>query len=113
MMDWENGNPNARFWILKLLKDSFGPGDKLAKTDVNNNSLGIVAQGFLTKNGKKLLLINKRNIEVPLQLPAEVKDAWISYVDETTQENPPFKVQLVGDNLTLKPFSVMVLKLKD
>ena len=26
MMNWENGNPNARYWILKLLKDNFGPG---------------------------------------------------------------------------------------
>ena len=113
MMNWENGKPNARFWILKLLRDNFGPGDKLTKTDINNNSLGIVAQGFATNDGKKLLLINKRNIEVPLQLPPDAINAWVSYVDVTTHENPPMKVRLVGDNIVLKPFSVMVLKLKD
>ena len=32
MMNWENGKPNARFWVLKLLKNNFGPGDKLVST---------------------------------------------------------------------------------
>ena len=26
MMDWRNGNPNARYWVLKLLKDNFLAG---------------------------------------------------------------------------------------
>ncbi len=25
MMDWENGHPNARYWVLKLIKENFGP----------------------------------------------------------------------------------------
>ena len=32
MMNWENNKPNARFWVLKLIKDSFHPGDKLVET---------------------------------------------------------------------------------
>ncbi len=35
MMDWENNKPNARFWVLKLLKDSFHPGDKLVETIIS------------------------------------------------------------------------------
>ena len=32
MVDWDTGQPNARFWVLKLLRDNFGPGDKLVET---------------------------------------------------------------------------------
>lgn len=110
MMNWENGNPNARFWVLKLLKDNFGSGDKLV-TATYNNALGVYVQGFITKEGRKLLLINKKNIETPLQLPAEIKDTWMTYVDITTRENPPQKIQLTDVNITLKPYAVAVVTL--
>ena len=56
MMDWKNGNPNARYWILKLIKDNFGPGDKLVTTSLIGEN--IMCQGFVTAKGKKILLIN-------------------------------------------------------
>ena len=95
MMNWENGKPNARYWVLKLLKDSFEPGDELVSTHTNIS--GVVAQGFLTKNGKKVLLINKGNEEVQLRLPAEAKSAWVNFVDITTSDNLLSKEQLSGD----------------
>ena len=33
MVDWNNGKPNARYWVLKLLHDNFGPGDKLVEIE--------------------------------------------------------------------------------
>jgi len=108
MMNWENGKPNSRYWVLKLLKENFGPGDKLVNTNVHAS--GVVAQGFVTKNGKKLLLINKVDKEVQLDLPEETKDASISYVDMTTGDNPPAKEQLSGNKIKLNPFSVAVIK---
>ena len=27
MVDWNNGKPNARYWVLKLLHDNFGAGE--------------------------------------------------------------------------------------
>ena len=33
MVDWNNGKPNARFWVLKLLRDNIGAGDKLLETE--------------------------------------------------------------------------------
>ena len=110
MMNWENGNPNARFWVLKLLKDNFGPGDKLVTTGLNTSDAS--AQGFVTKEGRKILLINKKNEEIKLQLPLDTKDAWTSYVDVATRENPPVKMQLTGNVIILKPFSVAVIKLE-
>ncbi len=48
MVDWKNGHPNARFWVLKLLKDNFGPGDQLAHTEIPGNN-DVQAQAFSTK----------------------------------------------------------------
>ena len=111
MMNWENGKPNARFWVLKLLKDNFGPGDKLVSTNVNAPNIAV--QGFVTKAGKKILLINKKNEEIELQLPAEANDAQVSLVDIITRENPPSQVPLTSNTIKLKPFSVAVIKLKN
>src|SRR4029079_15601880 len=54
MMNWETGNPNARYWILKLLKDNFGPGDKLVATSLSYGD--VISQGFITAKEKKILL---------------------------------------------------------
>ncbi len=111
MMNWENGKPNARYWVLKLLKDNFGPGDILVSTDIKTTDVG--AQGFKTKDGRKILLINKKNAEIEIQLPADAKEASINYVDIMTKENPPSQVPLSSKIVKLKPFSVAVIKLKN
>ena len=111
MIDWKNPKPNARYWVLKLLKDNFGPGDKLVNTDVNSSQ--VVAQAFITTKGKKLLLINKRNKDILLELPAGIKDAEMFSVDGASNENPPIQVHLTGTSITLKPFAVSVIDIKD
>ena len=35
MVDWKDGQPNARFWVLKLLHDNFAAGDKLVEIELN------------------------------------------------------------------------------
>jgi hypothetical protein len=47
LVDWETGQPNARFWVLKLLKDHFGPGDKLVRTPQPGPF--VYAQAFLRR----------------------------------------------------------------
>jgi len=108
MMNWENGKPNARYWILKLLKDNFGPGDKLVNTSVS--SVDVIGQAFITAKGKKILLINPRNKEVKINLPAEAKNATVAFVDINTGEDPPAQQQLTGNSIELKPFGVAVLR---
>ena len=112
MMNWENGNPNARYWVLKLLKENFGPGDTLVNTSVKGKGGFIVAQGMKTRQGRKILLINKHNTEEQILLPAETKTSIIKLVDITTGENPPAQAALSGNTLTLRPFSVAVLEVK-
>lgn len=111
MMDWKNGKPNARYWVLKLLKDNFGAGDKLVGTGCN--APGVTAQAFLTKGGKKLLLINRRNKEVQVGLPSGAEGGRVQYVDVTTGDNPAGEEQITGNLIGLNPFSVAVVDFKN
>jgi len=109
MVDWTTGQPNARFWILKLLRDNFGPGDKLVKTD--GSSADVYAQGFVTKSGQhKLLLINRRNRPASISLPGAVGSVE-HYVDEETAESGAGTARLVRDSTTLSAFEVSVITL--
>ena len=107
MMNWENGNPNARYWVLKLLKENFGPGDQLAETSFK--STDVMCQAFHTSHGKNLLLINKRNREIRLEIPDEFKNSICRYVDESTGESLPGQLKLKSNKLVLQPFAVAVL----
>jgi hypothetical protein len=109
MVNWENGKPNARYWVLKLLKDNFHPGDKLVKTDLDVP--GVVAQGFTGSGGKRILLINKKNTRVDIKMPKEITTAKISYVDITTGENPPAKANITNGTIILEPFAVAVVEI--
>ncbi|HEY5405854.1 MAG TPA: glycosyl hydrolase family 39 [Ginsengibacter sp.] len=109
MMDWKNGKPNSRYWILKLIKDNFGPGDKLAATAVSGD---FYCQAFSTAKGKKILFINPRGKEVKINLPVDVKDASVQYVDEHTGEDPVAEEQLTETSITLQPYEVAVVELK-
>jgi len=86
MINWKNGNPNARYWVLKLIIDNFGPGDQLVSTtDIGNAAID--CQAFITKKGKRILLINKMNKEVPLVLAAAA-GGIVRSVDTSTREKP-------------------------
>ena len=110
MMDWENGKPNARYWVLKLIKDNFGPGDKLVSTSFNGD--GVICQAFITAKGKKLLLINQRNKEIKINLPAEAREALSENVDLTTGEGLFAQIKLTEAAIALKPFAVAVIEIK-
>jgi hypothetical protein len=107
MVNWESGQPNARYWVLKLMKENFGPGDKLVQTTLNSNE--VIAQAFITSKGKKILLINQRKKEVSISLPPEARDGTAAVVDvSTTGESE--QVQVTSNTITLKPFAVVVIK---
>jgi hypothetical protein len=112
MMNWENGNPNARYRVLRLLKENFGPGDNLVKTACKGKYGYVVAQGITTKQGRKILLINKHNTPSQVLL-AGANNSIIKQVDVNTRENPPSQTTLTGDLITLQPFSVAVVEMKE
>jgi hypothetical protein len=106
MMDWTNAKPNARFWVLKLLKDNFGPGDKLVETGTSQLPY-IVAQGFVTAKGNKLLLINKHDQTIEVQLPEGAKQAQA--VDVESGEGPARAIPIQDNKIQLNPFAVTVV----
>lgn len=109
MMNWENNKPNARFWVLKLIKDNFHPGDKLVDTKFEGKDGGnIAAQAFITPSGRKLLLANKRDTAIEVPLPdAEKATVWT--VDLETGDGPARTVKPVDGKIKLEPFAVTVV----
>ena len=110
MIDWNNGKPNARFWVLHLLKDNFHPGDQLVSTKASGDDLE--AQAFITPSGKKLLLANKRNRPIEITLPAGAENGQLQTVDEASGEDAARSGQQQGNHLTLAPFAVAVVSFK-
>lgn len=109
MMNWENNKPNARFWVLKLIKDNFHPGDRLVETSMEgSDSNDIAAQAFVTPTGHKLLLANKRNRPIQIDLPDPDK-ATALVVDEKTGDEPARSVKLQDGKIQLNPFAVTVV----
>lgn len=109
MVSWTTGQPNARFWVLKLLHDNSGPGDKLVKTE--GGSSAVYAQGFVTPSGqRKLLLINKRNRPASISLPGAAGSTE-QYVNEETAESGVGTARLVRNETTMGPFEVSVITL--
>ena len=108
MMNWKNGKPNARYWVLKLLKDNLGVGDKLYTATSNHPD--VIAQAYQTKAGKRILLINKTNKEITLPIK-DLNGAKFETVDVTTGDNPIADGEVKGDSYLVKPFAVTIIKL--
>jgi hypothetical protein len=107
MMNYKTDDPNARFWVLKLLKDHFGPGDKLVETKDDNHDLSI--QAFQTSHGRQILIINKHFKEEEVTLPQDFKVAHITYVAPSTGDHPPASQALSGQTVKLEPNEVAVV----
>jgi hypothetical protein len=106
MVDWNTGSPNARFRVLELLKNNFGPGDTLVKT--SSGSPYVYALGTITAKGvRKLLLVNKRDRDFELTLPQAAGE--VQFVDQTTKSNPPAKLSFSDGKLTLRGLGVAVV----
>jgi hypothetical protein len=115
MIDYNNGKPNARYWVLKLNKDNYHPGDKLVaekeKVEDNHEPDDVTVQGFITPQGKKVLLVNRTNSEKTVVLAPELQSASTLTVDEQTGDEAPRAGKADGANLKLAPFAVTVLTL--
>jgi len=107
MMNWENDKPNARFWVLKLIKDSFHPGDALVEAKLSGAD-GVAAQAFATAAGHKVLLVNKRNHAAEIALPDANKASALA-VDLESGDGPARSVKPSGGSIRLEPFAVMVV----
>jgi hypothetical protein len=108
LVDWETGKPNARFWVLKLLRESFGPGDRLVRTAQPGPI--VYAQAFVTRDHhRRLLLVNRRNRAIDIEVP-QASGATMRFVDQTTGFEPPAAVKPAADGIRLNGYAVAVIE---
>jgi hypothetical protein len=113
MIDYNNGKPNARYWVLKIIKDNFHPGDKLVENSLQaRGSSEVMIQGFITSEGKKALLVNKTNSPKTVILSPEFKGARSLTVDEATGDEEARVGTTGGAALKMAPFAVTVLSIQ-
>ena len=111
MVDWNTGAPNARFRVLELLENNFGPGDKLMAVPTGMAATMFKSQAFFTRDGKrKILLISKRDRPIELSLEGAV-GATIAVVDQTTMGEPARIEKLQKDTFRLPRLAVAVVSL--
>jgi hypothetical protein len=114
LTNWETGQPNARYWAWKLLRENFLPGDRLVETQLHFPARPIVspyiyAQAFVTQQGeRKVLLLSKRNRSFDISIPGAA-GAKVEVVDQTTSSSPPGTTKLAADGMTLHGFAVAVV----
>ncbi len=110
MIDWNSGQPNARYWVLKLLIENVGPGDKQVETAIDLPFID--AQAYVTPDGKrKILMVNKRDRPFDALIPG-IKGSVEQYVDETTNFHPPGSQKLDTDHVTLQGYTVAIITLE-
>ena len=108
MVDWKDGKPNPRFWVLKLLKDNFGPGDKVVEIegDIFSQNPYVYALAIVTKDGRKrVLLVNKRDRAMKVNVPGASGGEQV-YSDQTTGFQAPATTKLTSDEVPLNGLSV-------
>lgn len=112
MIDYNNGKPNARYWVLKVIHDNFHPGDRLVAASPANSEgpHDVTVQGFVTPQGRRILVTNRTNEEKSVSVPQDFANADSLTVDGATGDDPPRARKLSGTQLTLAPFAVTVLK---
>jgi hypothetical protein len=107
LLDWRSGLPNARYRVLQLLHENFGPGDLMVKTVLPSHNA--YAAAFLVRDGsKKALLINKRAHPIDVRLPG-ADGAVEQHADVITGPNVIASRRLQSDVIHLEGFSVMVV----
>jgi hypothetical protein len=113
MVDWNTGKPNARLWVLKLLRENFAPGDKIIETEPLDSAASayLYSLAVVKPDGKRrALLVNKRDRPFEISVPGAT-GGQEEYVDQTTAFDPPASIKLMTDTVTLKGLSVAVVTL--
>jgi hypothetical protein len=110
LLNWDTGQPNARYRVLKLLHDNFTPLDKLVETHLKSPS--VFAQAFVTsQGGRKILLVNKRDRQIEVSVPGSA-GGTAEIVDQTTGSSPPAMTSLTTNDISLNGLAVAVVILK-
>ncbi len=108
LLNWKTGEPNARYRVLKLLHDNFGPGDSIVKTNLASHQ--VVASGYIDGRGqRKVLLINKSQLSADVRCE-QCSGATEVHVDIATPQSI-VETKLLNARIHLDGLSVMVVRL--
>jgi hypothetical protein len=113
MVDWNSGKPNPRYWVLKLLKDQFGPGDKVVEIGGGGGKRDpVYGMAVVTpEQYKRVLLVNKRDRPIKVVIPGASGGKQI-YADQTTGFESAATTRLSSDEVLLNGYSVSSVTLK-
>lgn len=110
LINYQTNQPNARYWVLKLIKDNIPPGAELVRTGIEaNNGDNILAQAFIDKGVKKVLILNKRNKQINIKLPAEFNGATTNTIDSISGDREAIKSLVSNDTIELNSFAVSLI----
>lgn len=123
MVDWETGAPNARFQVLKLLRDHIGPGDELiedplvAAAGPGSATLRRVAQiptqlAYVRRGERKVLLVNRTGDDTTLTVHGATGGA-LAVVDVASGGGPVREARVESDAIPLAAYAVAVVTLPD
>lgn len=110
MLDWTTGQPNARYRTLELMIRYFAPGDTLVETMLGRYST-VYAQAFATRDGRRVLLVNKRDEATTVVVPGAV-GGTVARVDQATAGRPAAVAPTASDRVMLGGYAVAVVTLK-
>ncbi|MGV9928738.1 hypothetical protein [Nocardia rhamnosiphila] len=111
LLDWNTGEPNARYRALQLLLDNFGPGDTVHRATTSPvpdaPETTVHGQAFASPDGRRrILLVNKNPHPVLVNFTDPV--AAIDTVDTTTGSGPALRKQVTNGEVELGPFATAV-----
>lgn len=105
MLDWETGAPNARFEALRLLVRYAPSGGTMVATKVFPHDHDVDALAFTEQGAQRLLIVNRRNRSIPVQVPEEFAGGAVHAVAPGEQTTV-----LSSEEYSLPPFGVVVLE---
>jgi len=108
MLDWNSGKPNARFTVLRLIRDHFSAGDTLIDTRFPGNR-EIDAQAFARGGVRKMLIVNKRDRQIQVELPIEFASGEVTAISASSGAATS-TARLTTNSLMLEPFEVAVVE---
>lgn len=113
LVDWETGEPNARYRALKLLVDSVRIGDVIAPTTTGYPGFPdarVYAQAFTGADGSRtVVLVNKRGEPVDVQVVDWSGASILCSVDATSGDLEPTGRATSDGTLTLESHATAVL----
>jgi hypothetical protein len=115
MVDWNTGKPNARFQVLKLLRDNMGPGDSIIDTGPHVMTYApspIVETAYIRNGARKVLLVNRRAAAASVDLSGAAGGA-IQIVDQRSAGGPIRREKLGSSTIALGGFAVAIIDLPE